>query len=171
MTSQLWYKTPKPLRKGGKHFNQLPTLFLHFHPSVYGASFKQKTHKLIKTWSKPFRPSLFLLYLLLPFSYLPLLSRHNQRSLEVQKDPDHKNRCRVRFPEVFSSFPYKVNVTSVNALGKASTTISFEESSIGKIKIVSCFLWVVSCCFLLCYTIVLSCLWGGGCCVLTLISR
>ncbi|XP_030292008.1 ciliary neurotrophic factor receptor subunit alpha isoform X1 [Sparus aurata] len=58
--------------------------------------------------------------------------QHNQRSLEVQKDPDHKNRCRVHFPEVFSSFPYKVNVTAVNALGKASTTISFEESSIVK---------------------------------------
>ncbi|TNN86381.1 Ciliary neurotrophic factor receptor subunit alpha [Liparis tanakae] len=58
--------------------------------------------------------------------------QHNQRSLEVQKDPDHKNRCRVRFPEVFSSFPYKVNVTAVNALGKASTTFSFEESSIVK---------------------------------------
>ena len=31
-----------------------------------------------------------------------------------------------------------MNVTSVNALGKASTTISFEESSIGKIDGVSC---------------------------------
>lgn len=58
--------------------------------------------------------------------------RHNQQSLEVQKDPDHKNRCRVHFPEVFSTMPYKVIVTAVNALGKASTTISFEESSIGK---------------------------------------
>eukprot|EP00064_Thunnus_orientalis_P011626 superscaffoldBa00001694_g11657 len=58
--------------------------------------------------------------------------QHNQRSLEVQKDPVHKNRCHVRFPEVFSSFPYKVNVTAVNALGKASMTISFEESSIVK---------------------------------------
>lgn len=90
-----------------------------------------------------------LLYLLLPFFSLfnyPFLSRHNQRSLEVQKDPDHKNRCRVRFPEVFSSFPYKVNVTAVNALGKASSTISFEESSIGKIHVVSCF--IMLCCFL-----------------------
>ncbi|XP_029023941.1 ciliary neurotrophic factor receptor subunit alpha isoform X1 [Betta splendens] len=58
--------------------------------------------------------------------------QHVQRSLEVQKDSVHKNRCHVRFPEVFSSFPYKVNVTAVNALGKASTTISFEESSIVK---------------------------------------
>ncbi|GLD73702.1 ciliary neurotrophic factor receptor subunit alpha-like protein [Lates japonicus] len=58
--------------------------------------------------------------------------QHNQRSLEVQKDSVHKNRCHVRFPEVFSSFPYKVNVTAVNALGKASTTITFEESTIVK---------------------------------------
>lgn len=64
--------------------------------------------------------------------FVRLLSRHNQRSLEVQKDPAHKNRCHVRFPEVFSSFPYKVNVTAVNALGKAFMTISFEESTIGK---------------------------------------
>uniref|UniRef100_H3C8E5 Fibronectin type-III domain-containing protein n=1 Tax=Tetraodon nigroviridis TaxID=99883 RepID=H3C8E5_TETNG len=44
--------------------------------------------------------------------------QHNQRSLEVQKDPDHKNRCHFRFPEVFSTTPYKVNVTAVNALAK-----------------------------------------------------
>lgn len=50
----------------------------------------------------------------------------------MQKDPDHKNRCHVRFPEVFSTTPYKVNVTAVNALGRASTTVSFEESSIGE---------------------------------------
>uniref|UniRef100_A0A3Q1BQC4 Ciliary neurotrophic factor receptor n=1 Tax=Amphiprion ocellaris TaxID=80972 RepID=A0A3Q1BQC4_AMPOC len=58
--------------------------------------------------------------------------QHNQRLLDVQKDAVHKNRCHVRFPEVFSSFPYKVNVTAVNSLGKAFTTISFEESSIVK---------------------------------------
>ncbi|XP_054896704.1 ciliary neurotrophic factor receptor subunit alpha isoform X1 [Poeciliopsis prolifica] len=58
--------------------------------------------------------------------------QHNQHSLYVQKDPVHKNRCHVQFPEVFSSSPYKVNVTAVNALGKASTTLSFEESTIVK---------------------------------------
>lgn len=85
----------------------------------------------------------FLLNLFLTFNF-PLLFRHNQRSLEVQKDPDHKNRCRVRFPEVFSSFPYTVNVTAVNALGKASNTISFEESSIGKIDaiLIDFMLWL-----------------------------
>lgn len=50
----------------------------------------------------------------------------------MTKDPDHKNRCRVLFPEVFSTFPYKVNVTAINALGTAHTTIFFEESTIGE---------------------------------------
>ncbi|KAK7896119.1 hypothetical protein WMY93_021444 [Mugilogobius chulae] len=58
--------------------------------------------------------------------------QHNQRSLEVQPDPSHKNRCHVRFPEVFSSHPYFVNITAINALGKAATTYSFEESYIVK---------------------------------------
>lgn len=61
------------------------------------------------------------------------LHRHNQKSLEVQKDAVHKNRCHVRFPEVFSSSPYKVNVTAINALGRASTLYSFEESNIGTV--------------------------------------
>lgn len=54
------------------------------------------------------------------------------RVLDVQKDPVHKNRIHVLFPEVFSSFPYRVNVTATNALGSASNAISFEESNIGK---------------------------------------
>lgn len=74
----------------------------------------------------------------LPY-HLIFLLRHNQHSLYVQKDPVHKNRCHVQFPEVFSSSPYKVNVTAVNALGKASSTLSFEESSIGKMDVFSCF--------------------------------
>lgn len=77
-----------------------------------------------------------------PFYYLfshLFLFRHNQRSLEVKKDLFHKNRCHVRFPEVFSSFPYKVNVTAINALGKASATKTFEESTIGKTCSVLCF--------------------------------
>uniref|UniRef100_A0AAZ3NW48 Ig-like domain-containing protein n=1 Tax=Oncorhynchus tshawytscha TaxID=74940 RepID=A0AAZ3NW48_ONCTS len=58
--------------------------------------------------------------------------QHNQESLEVTRDVVHKNRCHVLFPEVFSSYPYRVNVTAVNALGKASTTITFEEINIVK---------------------------------------
>lgn len=86
------------------------------------------------------------LVFLYPFLSIPLslyfiyLFRHNQRSLTVQKDPVHKNRCHVRFPEVFSSYPYIVNVTAINALGKTSNTYSFEESNIGKTGVVSCFL-------------------------------
>lgn len=53
----------------------------------------------------------------------------------MTKDPDHKNRCRVLFPEVFSTFPYKVNVTAINALGTAHTTIFFEESTIGELNL------------------------------------
>lgn len=82
--------------------------------------------------------SFFFFFLSCIFSCLPPLSlyfiylfRHNQRSLAVQKDPVHKNRCHVRFPEVFSSYPYIVNVTAINALGKTSNTYSFEESNIG----------------------------------------
>ncbi|KAF6714895.1 Ciliary neurotrophic factor receptor subunit alpha [Oryzias melastigma] len=58
--------------------------------------------------------------------------QHNLKTLDVNRDPVHKNRCRVEFPEVFSTSPYKVNVTAFNALGKASTTLSFEEFSIVK---------------------------------------
>uniref|UniRef100_A0A8C1GV26 Ciliary neurotrophic factor receptor n=1 Tax=Cyprinus carpio TaxID=7962 RepID=A0A8C1GV26_CYPCA len=57
--------------------------------------------------------------------------QHNQRPLEVTRDEVHKNRCHVKFPELFTSFPYRVNVTAVNSLGRASSAISFEESSIG----------------------------------------
>uniref|UniRef100_A0A8C2KKT0 Ciliary neurotrophic factor receptor n=1 Tax=Cyprinus carpio TaxID=7962 RepID=A0A8C2KKT0_CYPCA len=56
--------------------------------------------------------------------------QHNQRPLEVTRDEVHKNRCHVKFPELFTSFPYRVNVTAVNSLGRASSAISFEESSI-----------------------------------------
>ncbi|CAL8327854.1 unnamed protein product [Boreogadus saida] len=58
--------------------------------------------------------------------------QHNMRVLDVQKDHVHKNKIHVLFPEVFSSFPYRVNVTATNALGSASYAISFEESSIVK---------------------------------------
>lgn len=60
-----------------------------------------------------------------------LFFRHNQRPLEVTRDEVHKNRCHVKFPELFSSSPYRVNVTAVNSLGRASNAISFEESTIG----------------------------------------
>ncbi|XP_031681860.1 ciliary neurotrophic factor receptor subunit alpha [Oncorhynchus kisutch] len=58
--------------------------------------------------------------------------QHNQKSLEATRDAVHKNRCHVKFLEVFSSYPYRVNVTALNALGSASTAITFEEFNIVK---------------------------------------
>ncbi|KAJ8402043.1 hypothetical protein AAFF_G00372780 [Aldrovandia affinis] len=58
--------------------------------------------------------------------------KHNQKTLEVQRDPVHKNRCHVKFPQLFSTFKYRVNITAVNALGKASNGISFDDYSIVK---------------------------------------
>ncbi|XP_018606405.1 ciliary neurotrophic factor receptor subunit alpha isoform X2 [Scleropages formosus] len=58
--------------------------------------------------------------------------RHNQKFLEVQRDATHKNRCHVKFPELFSTFKYRVNVTAINALGQASNVISFDEFVIVK---------------------------------------
>ncbi|XP_036381844.1 ciliary neurotrophic factor receptor subunit alpha isoform X2 [Megalops cyprinoides] len=58
--------------------------------------------------------------------------RHNEKSLEVQRDAVHKNRCHVKFPELFSTFKYRVTVTAVNALGKASNVISFDDFNIVK---------------------------------------
>ncbi|XP_046716301.1 ciliary neurotrophic factor receptor subunit alpha [Silurus meridionalis] len=58
--------------------------------------------------------------------------QHSQKSLEVTRDDVHKNRCHVMFPELFSSFPYRVNVTAINELGSASTASSFEESNMVK---------------------------------------
>lgn len=95
------------------------------------------THQKLKTHSPNFA-LLAPVHLAIPLHPLPylllstFLSRHNQRALEVHKDPNHKNRCQVQFPEVFSTFPYKVTVTAVNALGRASAVITFEEASIGK---------------------------------------
>ncbi|XP_062870230.1 ciliary neurotrophic factor receptor subunit alpha [Trichomycterus rosablanca] len=58
--------------------------------------------------------------------------QHNQKSLEVKRDDVHKNRCHVKFPELFSSISYVVNVTAINALGRASIASTFEESSMVK---------------------------------------
>lgn len=113
---------------------------------MYEAFFKQRKNISLSIQSPSVLVSLCLQFPSPSPPYFPFLFRHNQRSLEVQKDSVHKNRCHVRFPEVFSSFPYKVNVTAVNALGKAYTTISFEESSIGKIQQMT--RHVLLCCFL-----------------------
>ncbi|KAL2099914.1 hypothetical protein ACEWY4_004308 [Coilia grayii] len=61
-----------------------------------------------------------------------VMVEHNQRVLEVERDPVHKNRCHVKFPELFSAIPYRVNVTAINSLGSAHTVTSFEEITIVK---------------------------------------
>ncbi|XP_015195682.2 ciliary neurotrophic factor receptor subunit alpha [Lepisosteus oculatus] len=58
--------------------------------------------------------------------------KHGDSVLQVQRDPVHKNRCHVKFPELFSPIKYRVNVTAINALGKSSNAILFEESAIVK---------------------------------------
>ncbi|XP_066568218.1 ciliary neurotrophic factor receptor subunit alpha isoform X2 [Amia ocellicauda] len=58
--------------------------------------------------------------------------KHGQKVLEVQRDTIHKNRGHVKFPELFSTIKYRVNVTAFNALGKSSTTILFDEFNIVK---------------------------------------
>lgn len=69
-------------------------------------------------------------------SYIPtefeVSVKHGNKKLEVQKDPVHKNRCYVKYPELFSTNKYKVNVIAINALGNSSTYISFDEFSIVK---------------------------------------
>ncbi|RXM37079.1 Ciliary neurotrophic factor receptor subunit alpha [Acipenser ruthenus] len=69
-------------------------------------------------------------------SYIPtefeVSVKHGNKKLEFQKDPVHKNRCYVKYPELFSTNKYKVNVIAINALGNSSTYISFDEFSIVK---------------------------------------
>ncbi|XP_041090708.1 ciliary neurotrophic factor receptor subunit alpha-like isoform X2 [Polyodon spathula] len=69
-------------------------------------------------------------------SYIPtefeVSVKHGNKKLEVQKDTVHKNRCHVKYPELFSTNKYKVNVIAINALGNSSTYISFDEFSIVK---------------------------------------
>uniref|UniRef100_A0A8C2KLS4 Ciliary neurotrophic factor receptor n=1 Tax=Cyprinus carpio TaxID=7962 RepID=A0A8C2KLS4_CYPCA len=68
-------------------------------------------------------------------TYIPTDFEVDVQPLEVTRDEVHKNRCHVKFPELFTSFPYRVNVTAVNSLGRASSAISFEESSIGTVEL------------------------------------
>ncbi|XP_055488064.1 ciliary neurotrophic factor receptor subunit alpha-like [Leucoraja erinacea] len=58
--------------------------------------------------------------------------RHGDKEIESIKGANHKNRCNIRFPEMFSTSKYTVTVTARNALGSNSSTISFNEISIVK---------------------------------------
>ncbi|XP_063067169.1 ciliary neurotrophic factor receptor subunit alpha, partial [Engraulis encrasicolus] len=61
-----------------------------------------------------------------------VMVEHAQKVLVVERDPVHKNRCHVKFPELFSSIPYRVNVTAINSLGSSHAITSFEEIAIVK---------------------------------------
>jgi len=49
-----------------------------------------------------------------------------------EKDIFPKNRCHIRYLQLFSTVKYKVTLTVTNALGKNSTTATFDEFAIGK---------------------------------------
>ncbi|XP_064421882.1 ciliary neurotrophic factor receptor subunit alpha isoform X2 [Latimeria chalumnae] len=73
----------------------------------------------------------------LPFpTYIPndfeLTALQNTKEIECQRDAVHKNKCHLKFYQMFSSLKYKVTVTAKNALGKSSATITFDEFSIVK---------------------------------------
>ncbi|XP_069780187.1 ciliary neurotrophic factor receptor subunit alpha isoform X2 [Narcine bancroftii] len=58
--------------------------------------------------------------------------RHGDKEIETIKGANHKNRCNIKFTEMFSTSKYTVTVTARNALGSRSSTISFNEISIVK---------------------------------------
>uniref|UniRef100_UPI00398F5AE0 ciliary neurotrophic factor receptor subunit alpha n=1 Tax=Pristiophorus japonicus TaxID=55135 RepID=UPI00398F5AE0 len=58
--------------------------------------------------------------------------RHGEKEIETIKDTNHKNRCNIKFLEMFSTSKYTVTVTARNALGSSSSTISFNENAIVK---------------------------------------
>ncbi|XP_067172242.1 ciliary neurotrophic factor receptor subunit alpha [Apteryx mantelli] len=57
---------------------------------------------------------------------------HGTRELVCEKDSFPKNRCHIRYLQLFSTVKYKVTLTVTNALGKNSTTLTFDEFAIVK---------------------------------------
>ncbi|KAM4707575.1 ciliary neurotrophic factor receptor subunit alpha isoform 3-T3 [Discoglossus pictus] len=57
---------------------------------------------------------------------------HDSQQLFCEKDTFPKNRCHIKFSRLFSTLKYSATVVVTNALGKNSTTISFDEFSIVK---------------------------------------
>ncbi|KAM9329146.1 ciliary neurotrophic factor receptor subunit alpha [Gastrophryne carolinensis] len=57
---------------------------------------------------------------------------HDTKQLFCEKDPYPKNRCHIKLSHLFSTMKYRVTIVASNALGKNSTTISFDEFSIVK---------------------------------------
>ncbi|XP_068279289.1 ciliary neurotrophic factor receptor subunit alpha isoform X2 [Nyctibius grandis] len=57
---------------------------------------------------------------------------HGTREMVCEKDVFPKNRCHIRYLQLFSTVKYKVTLTVTNALGKNSTTVTFDEFAIVK---------------------------------------
>ncbi|CAM4672611.1 unnamed protein product [Lepidochelys kempii] len=57
---------------------------------------------------------------------------HGPRELVCEKDAFPKNRCHIRYLQLFSTVKYKVTLTVTNALGRNATTITFDEFTIVK---------------------------------------
>lgn len=53
------------------------------------------------------------------------------REMVCEKDIFPKNRCHIKYLQLFSTVKYKVTLTVTNALGKNSTTLTFDEFAIG----------------------------------------
>ncbi|OCT98934.1 hypothetical protein XELAEV_18011165mg [Xenopus laevis] len=82
-------------------------------------------------------PSSFYCSWHLPFpTFIPntfnITVMHDSKQLYCEKDPFPKNRCHIKYSRLFSIQKYQVTVVVTNALGKNSTSISFDEFSIVK---------------------------------------
>ncbi|XP_064903160.1 ciliary neurotrophic factor receptor subunit alpha isoform X4 [Columba livia] len=57
---------------------------------------------------------------------------HGTKEMVCEKDAFPKNRCHIRYLQLFSTVKYKVTLTVTNPLGKSSTTVTFDEFAIVK---------------------------------------
>ncbi|RMC16520.1 hypothetical protein DUI87_06456 [Hirundo rustica rustica] len=57
---------------------------------------------------------------------------HGTKDMVCEKDAIPKNRCHIRYLQLFSTVKYKVTLTVTNALGKNFTTLTFDEFAIVK---------------------------------------
>uniref|UniRef100_A0A8D0H128 Ciliary neurotrophic factor receptor subunit alpha n=1 Tax=Sphenodon punctatus TaxID=8508 RepID=A0A8D0H128_SPHPU len=57
---------------------------------------------------------------------------HDSKEMVCEKDTPPKNRCHIRYLQLFSTKRYKVTLTVTNALGRSSYTITFDEFAIVK---------------------------------------
>ncbi|XP_077137430.1 ciliary neurotrophic factor receptor subunit alpha isoform X3 [Ranitomeya variabilis] len=65
-------------------------------------------------------------------NYFNITVKHGATQLYCERDPFPKNRCHIKYSRLFSTMKYEVTIVASNALGKSSTTISFDEFTIVK---------------------------------------